>query len=159
MTFQIVIINPAFLATSVQFNPSVMSNSLWPHGLYCPWNSPGQNTGVCSLSFFQGIITTQGSNPGLLDCRWMLYQLSHKGRPKILKWVAYPFSRVSSQPRNWTRVSCIAGGFFTNWAMREAWTEYMGGLNGAKFSANMTEIPIEIENVGTLFINLKDYKK
>ena len=36
---------------------------------------------------------------------------------RILEWVAYPFSRVSSQPRNWTRVSCIAGGFFTNWAM------------------------------------------
>ena len=59
---------------------AVMSDSLWPHGLYSPWNSPGQNTGV--------------------------------GSP--------PFSKGSSQPRNWTGVSCIAGGFFTNWAFREA---------------------------------------
>ena len=39
---------------------------------------------------------------------------------RILEWVAYPFSRGSSWPRNWTQVSCIAGGFFTNWAIREA---------------------------------------
>ena len=44
----------------------------------------------------------------------ILYQLSHKGNPRILEWLAYPFSRVSSQPRNQTTVSCIAGGFFTN---------------------------------------------
>ena len=46
-------------------NRSVVSNSLWPHGLYSPWNSPGQNTGVGSLFLLQGIFTTQGSNPGL----------------------------------------------------------------------------------------------
>ena len=39
---------------------------------------------------------------------------------RILEWVAYPFSNRSSWPRNRTTVSCIAGGFFTNWAMREA---------------------------------------
>ena len=43
-----------------------------------------------------GIFPTQGSNPGLQHCRWILYQLSHKGRPRILEWVAYPFARVSS---------------------------------------------------------------
>ena len=59
---------------------SVESNSLWPYGLYSPWNSPGQNTGVVSLSFLQGIFPT----------------------------------------RDWTQVSHIAGGFFTNWATREA---------------------------------------
>ena len=48
------------------------------------------------------------------------YQLSHKGSPRILEWVAYPFSRGSSWPRNRTRVSCIAGRFFSNWAIREA---------------------------------------
>ena len=48
-------------------------------GLYSPWNSPGQNTGVGSLSFLQGILPTQGLNWGLLHCRWILYQLSHKG--------------------------------------------------------------------------------
>ena len=99
---------------------SVLSDSLWPHRLYSLWNSPGQNTGVGSLSSLQGIFPSQGLNPGLLHCRWILYQLSHKGSPRILEWVAYPFCRGSSRPRNWTGVSCIAGGFFTNWAIREA---------------------------------------
>ena len=93
---------------------SVVPNSLRSHGLYSPWNSPGQNSGVGSLSLLQGIFLTQGSNPGLLHCRRILYQLSHKGSPKILEWVAYPFSSKSSRPRNGTRVSCIAGRFFTN---------------------------------------------
>ena len=55
---------------------SVMADSLWPHGLYSPWNSPGQN----------------------------------------MQWVAFPFSRGSSQPEDRTRVSCITGRFFTSWA-------------------------------------------
>ena len=42
-----------------------------------------------------------------------------QGEPKKLEWVVYPFSSISSRPRNWTRVSRIAGGFFTNWAFRE----------------------------------------
>ena len=58
-------------------------------------------TGVGSLSLLQGIFLTQGLNPGLLHCRRILYQLSHKGSPRILEWVAYPFSSRSSQPRNW----------------------------------------------------------
>ena len=99
---------------------SVMSDSLRPHGLHSPWNSSGQNTGVGSPSLFQGIFTTQGSNWSLPHCRQILCQLSHKGSPRILEWVAYPFSRESSRPRNWTGVPCIAGGFFTNWAIREA---------------------------------------
>ena len=59
-----------------------MLDSLQPHGLYSPWNFPGQNTGVGSLSLLQGIFPTQGSNPGLLHCRRILYQLSHKGSPE-----------------------------------------------------------------------------
>ena len=58
---------------------SVVSDSLWSHGLYSPWNSPGQNTGVSSLSLLWGIFPSQGSNPGLLHCRCILYQLSQKG--------------------------------------------------------------------------------
>ena len=65
---------------------SVVSDSLRPHSLYSPWNSPGQNTGVGSLPLFQGIFPTQGENPGLLHCRQILYQLSHKGSPRILEW-------------------------------------------------------------------------
>ena len=101
-------------------SPSVVSDSLQPHGWYSPWNSPGQNTGVGSLSLLQGIFPTQESDPGLPHCRWILYQLSHKGNWRILGWVAYPFSSRSSPPRNQTGVSCIAGRFFTNWAIREA---------------------------------------
>ena len=106
---------------------SVMSDSLRPHGLHNPWNSPGQNIGVGCLSLLQGIFPTQGSNPGLLHCRQILYQLSHQGSPRILEWLAYPFSRGSWQSGNWTRVSCIAGGFFTSQATWE-------GLNLFKFS-------------------------
>ena len=140
---------------------SVMSDSLQPHGLYSPWNSPGQNTGVGSLSLLRGtfpaqglnqgllhcrrilyqlsyqgspesesescsvmcdslqsmefsrpenwvgslpllqeIFLTQGSNPGLLHCRWIIYQLSHKGSPRTLEWVDYPISSGSFQPRD-----------------------------------------------------------
>ena len=57
---------------------SVVSYSLQPHGLYCPWNSLVQSTGVGILSLIQEIFSTQGSNPGLLHCKWILYQLSHK---------------------------------------------------------------------------------
>ena len=71
---------------------SVVSDSLQPRGLYGPWNSPGQNPGVGSLSLFQGIFPTQGSSLGLLHCRWILYQLGDKGSPwfyerdKIKEW-------------------------------------------------------------------------
>ena len=114
---------------------SVVSNSLRPRRLYSPWNSPGQNTGVGSLFLLQGIFPTQGSNPGLPHCRWVLYQLSYQGssrivpiflaqlktcclftkscptlcdpvkytvhgilQARILEWVAFSFSRGSSQP-------------------------------------------------------------
>ena len=60
---------------------SVASESLRPHGPCNPWNSPGQNTGVGSLSLLQGIFPNQGSNPSLPHCRWILYQQSHKGGP------------------------------------------------------------------------------
>ena len=106
---------------------SVVSNSLQPHGLYSPWNSPEQNIGVGSLYLLQGIFPTRGSNSGLLHCRQILYQLSHKGSPRTLEWVAYPLSSGSSQLRNRTSVSCVAGRFFTNWTIREAlWDMLIG---------------------------------
>ena len=67
------------------------------------------------VSLFWGIFPTQGSNPGFPQCRWILfYQLSHQGSPRIVEWVAYPFSSGFSWLRDWTRVSYIAGRFFTN---------------------------------------------
>ena len=79
-----------------------------------------KNTGVGCLSLLQWICPTQESNQCFLHCRQILYQLSHWGNPRILEWVAYPFSRGSSWSRNQTGVSCTAGEFFTNWAVKEA---------------------------------------
>ena len=70
---------------------SVVSDSLWPHGLYSPWNSPGQNTGVGSLSLLQQIFLAQESNWSLLHCRWNFYQLSYQESPEniILRKVSW----------------------------------------------------------------------
>ena len=63
---------------------SVVSNSWWPHGLQPtrllpPWDSPGKSTGVACHFLLQGLFLTQGSNPGLLHSRQMLWPLSHQG--------------------------------------------------------------------------------
>ena len=108
---------------------SVVSDSLQPHGLYGPWNSLGQNTGVGSLSLLQGIFPTQGLNPGLPHCRRIPYQLSHQESPIIQEWVAYPFSRGSSWPRNRTGVSCIPGRFYANWAIGKPLEGYTCSIN------------------------------
>ena len=99
-----------------------------PYGLYSPRNSPGQNTGVGSPSLLQEIFPTQGPNPGLPQYRRIFYQLSHKGSPRILEGAAYPFCSRSLWPRNWPRVSCTAGGFFTHWALRQGLC--LSGLTG-----------------------------
>ena len=114
----------------------------WTHGLCCPvlslrhawllatpWTvahqaplsmgSPGRNTGVGCHALLQGGFPTQGPNPGFQHYRQILSCLSHQRSPKILGWVACPFPRGSPQPRNRTKVSCIAGGFFNSWATRE----------------------------------------
>ena len=82
---------------------SVVSNSLWPQEWYSPWISPGQNTGVGTLSLLQGIFSTQGLNPGLLPCRQFLYQLSHKESPRKLECVTYRSSSGSSCRRYWNQ--------------------------------------------------------
>ena len=73
----------------------VVSDSLQPHGLYNPWNSPGQNTGVGSLSLLQGIFPTQGWNPSLPHCRWIFFttwatrevQEYWSGSLSLLQWI------------------------------------------------------------------------
>ena len=74
---------PGFQYKSESINHSAVSNSMQLHGLQatrllCPWNSPGKNSGMGSHSLFQGIFPTQGSNPGLLHCRQILYRLSRQ---------------------------------------------------------------------------------
>ena len=92
---------------------SVMSTSLQPHKPYRPWNSPGQNTGVGTLSLLQGIFPTQGSNPGLPHCRQILNQLSHKG--SLSFWLNHTW--------NFTGIwVCIS-------ARRGCWYSYCRGCN------------------------------
>ena len=76
--------------------------TLRPHGLHSPWNSPGKNTGVGCHSLLQGIFLTQGSNPGLLHSRKILYHLSHQGshQGNRLKLCEIPLERLK-----WTRPS------------------------------------------------------
>ena len=88
-------------------------------GFSLPGDSSGKNTRVGGHALLQGILPTQGSNPHLPHYRQILFHLSHQGSPRILEWVAYPFSRGSSWPRDWTGVSWVAGVFFTSWATRE----------------------------------------
>ena len=85
-------------------------------------------------ALLQGIFPTQRSNPCVPHFRWLLYRLNHQGSTRILEWGAYPFSSGSFQPRNQTRVSCIAGRFFTSWATREAWAALISeALTGNEF--------------------------
>ena len=88
-------------------------------GSSVPGDSPGKNTRVGCHALLQRIFPIQGFKPGLLYCRWILYCLSHQRSPWILEWVAYPFPKGSSWPRNWTGVSCTADRFFTSWAIRK----------------------------------------
>ena len=81
---------------------SVMSDSLWPHGLQptrllCPWTSPGKNSRVGCHALLQGIFPSQGSNPGLRHCTQILYCLSHQGSPLI--------SNGSWQMKSWDSAS------------------------------------------------------
>ena len=93
-----------------------------------PWTVAWQ--APLSMGIFQARILEWGfPNPGI-EPRSPAFQvdsfhLSHQVSPRILEWVAYSFSRGYSWPRNWIRVSCIAGRFFTSWATREAlWLAY-----------------------------------
>ena len=83
------------LSTTVHCSAScsVVSDSLRPHGLeanrlLCPWDSPGKNTGVGHHFLLHRISPTQGSNPGLLHCRQILYYLSY--------WEVQPLAMAKS---------------------------------------------------------------
>ena len=86
--------NQLYVYTCAVLSCSMVFDSLWPHGLkptrcLCPW-------GFSRQEYWSGLpcpppedLPTQGSNPGLLHCRQILYHLSHQGSPRILEWVAY----------------------------------------------------------------------
>ena len=117
-------------------------------------DSPDKNAGVGCHALLQGIFPTKGSNPGLPHCRQILYHLSHQGNPRILEWVAYPFSRGSFWLRNWTGVSCIADRFFTSWATREALSKMVEIKELKSFLMKVKE---ESEKVG-LKLNIQKTK-
>ena len=113
-------------------------HGLWPARLFCPWSLPGKSTGVSCHFFSRGFSRPRDQTcVSCVSCvgRQGLYHLNHLGSPKqlpysmnsvhgilrtrILEWVAIPFSRGSSCPRDWTRVSCIVDEFFTIWATRK----------------------------------------
>ena len=69
--------------------------ALSPFRLLCPWDSQGRNTQVGCHALLQGIFPTWGSNPGLLHCRQILYQLSYQGSPQLTENTASPTHVVS----------------------------------------------------------------
>ena len=79
---------------------SVMTDSWQPHCLYSPWNSPGQNTELSSLSLLQGIFPTQGLKPGVLYCRQIPYQLNHNDRNKVHNKYTFLESFQNHRPPN-----------------------------------------------------------
>ena len=82
--------------------------TLWPYvpaRLLCSWGFSRQNAVLGYHALLQGIFPTHGLNPRFPHCGWILYHLSHQESPRILEWVAYPFSRGSSQPRNFYQLS------------------------------------------------------
>ena len=76
---------------------SVVSDSSRPHGLWptrllYPWDFPSKNPGVRCQFLFQGIFLTQGSSPGFVNCRWILYRLNHQGSPSKRVFIRTPIS-------------------------------------------------------------------
>ena len=99
--------------------------------------SPGQNTGVGDFSLLQEIFPTQRLDQGLPHCRQSLYCLSHQGVGSL------SLLQQIVRPRNRIRVSCIAGGFFTNWAIREAQGAWVLIFNFWLKIPPITNLPIE----------------
>ena len=89
------------------WNSLSQSDSLRPHGLYSPWNSPGQNTGVGSLYLLQGISRTQELNSTLPPCRWILYQLNHMENPR--NWYACPKWQLNIRITSWYPLPSFVG--------------------------------------------------
>ena len=115
------IIYSSVLCLVVQSCPTLCNHmDCSPPGSSVHGDSPGKNTGVGCHALLQVIFLTQRSNPDLPHCRAESLLTEPLGSPRILEWVAYPFCMVSSWSRNRPTVSCIAGGFFTSWATREA---------------------------------------
>ena len=95
ITYHLVCLDMVYLLCLVTQLCLTLSNptDCSPPGSSVYGDSPGKNAEVGCHALLQGIFPTQGLNPGILHCRWILYRLSHQGNPRILEWVAYPFFR------------------------------------------------------------------
>ena len=76
-----------------------------PTRLLCPWDFPGKNTGVDCHAILQGIFPTQGSKPGLLHCRQILYHLSHQGSPRF--HILMPFTYCFQYLKYYISLVCL----------------------------------------------------
>ena len=124
-------IETSFLVLTATLSPIVLENSFFPFSILCdrvsgegskselPWPLPTLCVFVAQLC-----LTLCDS----MDCSPPGSSVHGIFQARILEWVAFPFSRESSQPRDWTQVSCIMSRFFTSWATREArileWVAY-----------------------------------
>ena len=137
-----------------------MSDSLRPHGLYSPWNSPDQNTGVGRLSLLQEIIPTQGPNLGQI-----LYQLSHRRSPRILEWVAYSFLQWIFQTQELNCGTGIGYPFQYSWASpcgsagKESTLGSTLGLRRSQYSGleNSTDHTVQVHWVTKSWTRLSDF--
>ena len=104
-----------------------------PSGFSVHGDSPGKNTGVGCHALLQGIFPTQGQNPGLLHCKWILYHLSHQRSPRTLEW--FPFSRGTCPTQEFKPVSPAL-------------------LQADSLPAELPEKPME-SGISTIFFNIK----
>ena len=111
---------------------SVISNSLRPHELYSPWNSPHQNTGVGSLSLPQGIFPTRESNPGLPHCRWFF--TSWATREAQEHWSGYPVPSPVNLPN--PGIELGSPELQVDSLPTELWGSKGVTLDGPKYSSN-----------------------
>ena len=96
------------LSSVAKFCPAVCDPmDCSPQGSFVHGDSPGKNTGMGCHALLQGIFWTQGLNPGLLHCRWILYHLSHQGSSKE-KSSKYVLAGVCV---------CVHGGWLAWWSM------------------------------------------
>ena len=98
---------------------------------------------------FSGDIPNPGTEPRSPTSQPDSLPVEPQRKPKN-EWVAYPFSSRSSQPRNLTGVSCIAGGFFTNWAIREATFCYSQSVISILFK--FIPLPLIWAHCGSIFL-------
>ena len=123
---------PEFLPEKSHGQKSLVGNCSWGH------KESDMTVHTQDLTFLE--IYMKVSQSCLTLCNSMDYIVHGIFQARILEWVPSPFSRGSSQPRDWTQVSCITGGFFTNWPTREAQRIYtpvkkikMGGEFGGEW--------------------------